>query len=317
MSNKLGIVVIGATFVDIKGYPTTQYIPGGRNEGRVLQVHGGVCRNIVEDIANIELRPTFVSLVDRTGLGRDVVERLKEHKVNTDYVRHTEDGLGTWLAIFDNGGDVVASVSKRPDLAKIEEILVEHGDEIVSRADSIVVECGIETETLKKILGLAEKYKKKVYAPVTNMTIAMKRRDLIRRMDCLVCNVQEAGILFSENYDNITPEEMREVLAEKLKQTNIRSMVVTMGGEGAVFAELSGPSGICPASSVEVLDTTGAGDAFFSGVAVGLTYGKTLGEACEIGRRLASAVLVTRENVCPRFLPAEFGISFIEHNNTH
>lgn len=40
----LGVVVIGAIFVDIKGYPSEVYIPGGRNAGRVEQVHGGVSR---------------------------------------------------------------------------------------------------------------------------------------------------------------------------------------------------------------------------------------------------------------------------------
>ena len=59
----MGIVVIGAVFVDIKGYPLSTYIPGGRNAGRIEQVHGGVSRNVVEDIANVELRPTFVGLV--------------------------------------------------------------------------------------------------------------------------------------------------------------------------------------------------------------------------------------------------------------
>ena len=31
----MGIVVIGAVFVDIKGYPLSAYIPGGRNAGRM------------------------------------------------------------------------------------------------------------------------------------------------------------------------------------------------------------------------------------------------------------------------------------------
>ena len=68
----MSIVVMGAVFVDIKGYPLSSYIPGGRNAGRVVQVHGGVSRNIVEDIANVALRPTFVSLVDATSAGADV-----------------------------------------------------------------------------------------------------------------------------------------------------------------------------------------------------------------------------------------------------
>ena len=34
----------------------------------------------VEDIANVELRPTFVSLVDDTGMGQDVINKLENHK---------------------------------------------------------------------------------------------------------------------------------------------------------------------------------------------------------------------------------------------
>ena len=105
----MGIVVIGAVFVDIKGYPESNFIPSGRNAGRVEQVHGGVARNVAEDIANCELRPTFVSLVDESGDGADVIRKLQNHKVNTDYIWTTRDGMGTWLAVFDNSGDVSAA----------------------------------------------------------------------------------------------------------------------------------------------------------------------------------------------------------------
>ena len=46
----MGIVVIGDVFIDIKGYSTSPYIPQGRNAGTILQIHGGVGRNVVEDI---------------------------------------------------------------------------------------------------------------------------------------------------------------------------------------------------------------------------------------------------------------------------
>ena len=59
---------------------------------------------------------------------------------------------------------------------------------------------------------------------------------------------------------------------------------------------------------VIVKDTTGAGDAFCAGASIGLTYGKTFAEAIEIGSRLAASVITSSENVCPRFLPKEFGI---------
>lgn len=304
----LGVVVIGAIFVDIKGYPSEVYIPGGRNAGRVEQVHGGVSRNIAEDIANVELRPTFISLVDDTGVGADVIKKLNAHKVNTDYIRVTPDGMGTWLAVFGNNGDVVAAISKRPDLHPIYDILAQHGDEIFEKADSIAIEIDIDKDIVKLVFALAEKHNKPVYAVVSNMRIAFERRDFLRSTQCFVCNQQEAGILFSDDYDDKTPAEMADILSRRIKAAQIPRMVVTMGEQGAVYATMDGESGICPAKHVDVKDTTGAGDAFFSGTVIGLTYGKNIAEACEIGTRLAASVICTSENVCPRFLPEEFGL---------
>lgn len=304
----MGIVVIGAVFVDIKGYPYSTFIPGGRNAGYVEYVHGGVSRNIVEDIANVELRPTFLSLVDKSGAGADVIRKLQDHKVNTDYMVPTRDGMGTWLAVFDNDGDVVAAVSKRPDLTPLLNVLEKRGDELFSQADSICIEIDMDKDIVKRVFQLAEKYQKPVYAVVSNMSIAVERRDFLRSTACFVCNLQEAGILFSEEYDGLSVEEMTEVLRNKVQMARLPRMVVTMGSRGAVWATADGQAGVCPAKKVDMKDSTGAGDAFFSGVAIGLTYGKTLAEACEIGTRLAASVICTSENVCPRFLPSEFGL---------
>ena len=85
-------------------------------------------------------------------------------------------------------------------------------------------------------------------------------------------------------------------------------MVVTMGGQGSVYADREGNKGICPVRNVQVKDTTGAGDAFCAGMVAGLTYGKSLAESVEIGTYLAASVITSFENVCPRFLPEEFGL---------
>ena len=305
----MSILVIGATFVDIKGFPFDNYLPTGRNAGRVEYVHGGVARNVVEDIANVELRPTFLSIVDDTPMGDAVVQKLRNHKVNTDYLLTRPDGMGTWLAVFDNNGDVAGSISKRPNMYPIAELLEEKGDEIFSQVPSVVLEIGLDKEIVKGTLSLAKKHKVKTFALVANMSIAAERRDLLQQFDCVICNQQEAGILFLDDYENKTPEEMRDILAERIVAANIPSMVVTMGGDGAVYANLQGEKGVCPARKVQVKDTTGAGDSFCAGVAIGMTYGKTMAEAVEIGTTLAASVITSSENVCPRFRPEEFGIT--------
>ena len=87
----MGIVVIGDVFIDIKGYSLSPYIPQGRNAGTVIQIHGGVARNVAENIANIELKPTFISAVDNNAMGDDVIEKLKRHKVETFPTRRSSD----------------------------------------------------------------------------------------------------------------------------------------------------------------------------------------------------------------------------------
>lgn len=304
----MGIVVMGAVFVDIKGYPDGIYIPAGRNAGRVEQIYGGVSRNVTEDIANCELRPTFISLVDDTAVGGDVIRQLQNHKVDTRFVRQVPDGMGTWLAVFDNEGDVVASISKRPNLMPILETLEEHGDEIFSQADSIVIEVDMDKAIVKKTLALAKKYNKPVYGVVANMSIGLERRDFLKELSAFVCNIQEAGLLFCTDFSENTPEELVDMISQRVIQARIPKLVVTLGSQGAIYADMAGDKGLCPARVVEVKDTTGAGDSFCAGLTVGLTYGKSLRQACEIGTHLAASVIVTTENVCPRFLPRELGI---------
>lgn len=306
----MSIVVIGTSFVDIKGFPDDLYIPDGRNAGRVEYVHGGVARNVVEDIANMELRPTYLGIVDDTPMGADVLKKLQNHKVNTEYVLTIPDGMGIWLAVFDNNGDVAGSISKRPNAYPLVELLEKKGDEIFRDADSVVLQVDLHKDIVKKTFELAEKYQKKMYALVSNMSIALERRDFLQKFDCFICNQLEAGQLFLDDYSEKIPAQMQEILLDKVKRANIPSMVVTLGGDGAVYADHTGNSGYCPARKVQVKDTTGAGDSFCAGVVAGLTYGKNLAEAVEVGTILAASVITSSENVCPRFLPEELGLNY-------
>lgn len=304
----MAIVVVGTVFVDIKGFPLDNYIPDGRNAGTVKYVHGGVGRNIAEDIGRAGLRPKFAGEVDLTAEAQSVLDRLGKSGVDTSCTIAVEDGMGMWLAVFDNSGDVAGSISKRPCMLPLADYFKEHGDSVFSDADSIAVELDLEPEIIEQVFIFAKKYNIPVYAVVANMSIASERRELVRKTDCFVCNEQEAGLFFSCDFSKMEPEQLSDVLAEKVKAAGITSMIVTLGSRGSVFADCRGEKGVCPAKEVQVRDTTGAGDAYFAGVTAALTYGKTLSEAAVIGSRLASSVIVSSENVCPSFMPGELGI---------
>lgn len=304
----MAILVVGSVFLDVKGFPLDTYIPDGRNAGRVEYVHGGVARNVVEDIANVELKPVFLSAVDDTPMGKDILEKLMRHKVDCTHVLEDSDGMGMWLAVFDNNGDVAGSISKRPKGRAIVDYVEHHGEEIFEGIDSVVLQMDLERDLVKRIINLAKQKNAKVYGLISNMSIAVERRDFMKELDCFICNKDEAGILFVDDFSEHNLEEMPDILFEKITNASIPAMVVTMGAEGSVYATMDGEKGTCPAKKVVVKDTTGAGDSFTAGVAIGLTYGKTMMEACEIGTTLAASVITSVENVCPRFMPEELGI---------
>ena len=102
------IVVVGNVFVDFKGFPEGAYIPAGRNAGRVEIVHGGVGRNVAEDISNVELRPRFVSMVDNTAQGAEVLRTVAQDDITTLDVNELPAGV-----YFVKSGARTAKIVKR------------------------------------------------------------------------------------------------------------------------------------------------------------------------------------------------------------
>lgn len=166
----------------------------------------------------------------------------------------------------------------------------------------------MDKEIVKKVVELCEKHQKKLYGVVSNMSIAVERRDFLQKFDCFICNQLEAGMFFADDFSETDPKELAEILAKKLQACQDPIYGCDYGRCRLGLCRYEGEEGFCPAKKVQVKDTTGAGDAFCAGVSSGLTYGKTLAESVEIGTRLAASVITSSENVCPRFLPGELGI---------
>ena len=293
----MNIVTVGTVYVDIKGYPDGEYFPTGRNAGDIKYFHGGVARNIAEDVSKLGENSILVSLVDKSGVASDVIKHLKDVNVRTDYVKETEKGMGTWMAVFDERGELCASISKRPDLLPICDILKLNSEQLFKDAAGILLEIDIDEEIVDLIIRLAEKYNIPVYAVISNMTIAKERIEYIKKTTCFFCNRLEAEIFFGKKTEGLSPQEMLDLLKTELKKLDMKAMVITMDSAGAVYAAAEGEAGHCPALPITVVDSTGAGDAFFAGTSIGLLRKLTLADACKLGTKTAARVLSTRENV--------------------
>lgn len=295
----LGTVVFGTVFMDCKGFAGGRYDPFGRNVGSVKFIHGGVGRNVAENLANIGVNASFVSSVDANGLGTEVLERLAACGTNTDFVKKAAShGMGMWLVIIDENGDLAGSISQMPDLTIMEEIINGHGDEIIRNCASVVLEIDLNEEIASKVLKLARKYAKKCYGITGNMEVVLRRRDLLRELECYICNETEAARLLSDSvFPADDPEAALRLLKDYVEKEGLRSMIITLGSRGSIYYD-GRAGGFCPAIPTITVDTTGAGDAYFSGVTAALERGMSLREAAMCGTRLASWTIGSPEPVC-------------------
>ena len=149
--------------------------------------------------------------------------------------------------------------------------------------------------------NLAEKYGKDVYVVVGNMSVILQRPDFLSRTRLFILNEIEAGCLFDCDVDSSKPEEVLQIAREEALVRGIREIVVTLGEHGSVFFDSqSGDSGHIPAEPTRMVDSTGAGDAFFSGTVAARTKGLSLRKSAQLGAHLAALTIQSDESSCPR-----------------
>ena len=293
--------VFGAVFVDIKGFPFNKYLPTGRNVGDVKIVHGGVSRNVAENLANVGAPVSFVTMFEDSGIAEEVRRRLAARGVDLKYAVTADAGMGMWLAVMNEQGDLAGSISRQPDFSAMERNVDLRGDEIVQACDNIVLEVDMRASIAEKVFSLAEKHGKEVYVVVGNLSVILQKPEFLRKVKLFIMNEIEAGCLFDCEVKRTDPDSVLALVKREADIRGIREIVVTLGDQGAVYYDaVAGESGFVPAQPTTLVDSTGAGDAFFSGTVAARTRGLPLGRAAQLGARLAALTIRTDESTCPR-----------------
>jgi len=194
------------------------------------------------------------------GMGTDHINRAKG--INTGV------GLVTLLESGDNCivGHLGANMRMRPEH-------VDRAEEAIAGSDVVLTQFEVPLDTVARAMELGRKHGARTIwnpAPAKNVPL-----DLLANVDVITPNETEARMLLGlEPDDPISLDE----LADRLAGLGVKTVIVTLGKQGAVVITEQGRETV-PAPSVEALDPTGAGDAFNAALAVGLGEGLSLPEA--------------------------------------
>lgn len=290
------VAVIGTVFVDVKGFSANTYDPLGRNIGEVQIFHGGVGRNVAETIAQLDVKTSFISTVDHGGLAQEVLDRLRRYAIDTTYVQARDQGMGMWMAILDESGNLAGSISQMPSLPRMEEVILAQLEQVTACSKHIVLEIDLNETIAERVIHAAHRQNIPVFALPGNLDVLSKRLDLLAFVQCFVCNDIEAAKLSKTKLET---EKDVELAAEFFLEQGVRQQVITLGEKGCYYVDRqTGEKGFLPANQVYVADTTGAGDSFFAGTVASLVRGKRLKEAVSLGTEVAAITISVAESTC-------------------
>jgi ribokinase len=229
-----------------------------------------------------------VAMLGRVGddpFGGELVENLRDNGVDTSQIEAVADAPtgSAFITVTPDGENAIVVSPGANRSFGADEVRAAFED--LREARLLLAQLEVEVEAVEMAAHIVAGSGRRFL-----LNLAPPREvsgELLRLSDPLVVNEHEAAFLLGEDARN--PEES----AGKLLDLGPPSAVVTLGASGAVLA-IGESSRHFPAPEVEVIDTTGAGDAFMGALAARLAENALLEEAVPYAV-LAGAVAVTRE----------------------
>ncbi len=212
-----------------------------------------------------------VSMVGRVGndqLGDRFMAKLEQEGIDQSQVtRDPETGTAIASPIIDASGQNSIIAAPRANMRVTTED-VDAATDAIAAADILMLQFEIPVATSRRAAEIAREQETVVLLDPAPVEHGFER--FSSPMDYIVPNEIEAHMLTGR----MTPEEAAAVLLPETR----RGVVISLGEHGALAVDRAALNRF-PAHKVNVVDTTGAGDAFRAGLAVKLAEGSSLDDA--------------------------------------
>lgn len=253
---------------------------------------GGKGSNQAVGAARLGADAHFVGIIGDDKLGEIATDLYAQEGVNTTHLWKTPQmATGVGFIILNQTGEngIILDMSANK---LMNAAFVDRAEGQIARSDVVMAVLEIPVAAAARGLELGKKHGVRT---ILNPAPATKLDDsVLKQVDYLTPNETELRILLGLAPNDPTPTAE---LAAQLRRHGVGNLIVTMGEKGALILTGDQTTPV-PGVAVEVVDTTGAGDAFNAGLAVALAKGRSLVEAVKYAN-CAGALACTRLGVIP------------------
>lgn len=288
-------LTVGGANVDIKGEPLQNNLKlGTSNPGIVHTSPGGVARNIAENLARLGEEVVLCSLVGEDTDGEWLRQTTMKSGVSTvGMLRLPNQRTGRYVSIHNAEGELLSAIADMAITDAWDEQHIHTGLSLMKKSTGVFLDANLPVEIIKIFLHHAKQQGKLIALDSVSVKKAERFIGLLDGITLLAPSRDEAAILTGMEVS--TPDEVKKAAA-LLHQQGVEQVFITLGSEG-VYIHHEQMQKWLPASKSDVLDVTGAGDAFTSGVMYGLTRTTSLVERAAYGIAMAGFALRTNQSV--------------------
>ena len=262
--------------------------------GEFFLAAGGKGANQAVAAARLGADVQFISRVGADAFGDQAIAGYQRDGIITDrIVRDAENATGVALILVDEAGENAISVASGANHAMCVED-IERAADVIREADILLMQLELPLNVVTRASEIAAQFGVPVIldpAPAPNEPLP---ENLLRNVACIKPNESEAEHLTGIR---VADESSAREAASALLGMGPTCTIITMGADGALLADESGAI-LVPATPVEAIDTTAAGDAFSGALAVGLGGGLSRPEAVSLASS-AGAFAATRLGAQP------------------
>jgi rfaE bifunctional protein kinase chain/domain len=258
----------------------------------------GGAGNVVKNLRSLGAKVNVISAVGEDSTGDQILDLLNQLGVGQRVIRDRgrKSSRKTRLMSLEHGQHVFRFDEESAHWidAAIEVVLMSDLEAETPSSDAVLCSDYLKGILSERVLQSAIQGAKKHKIPIV---IAPKdsHPEKYRDASFLVPNLKELMQLASISTDCVNSFEL--AAAELIKKLDIRSIVVTRGGEGISLFEKSGNSVVhshVPTAARTVYDVTGAGDTFISMFTLAIAAGASHEVAAQLGNIAAGIVVGKR-----------------------
>lgn len=280
------ILVIGGTNIDINATSDQEIVAYDSNIGSIEMFVGGVAKNIAENLARLDLDVSFLTILGNDHYGKIAKNYFKELKLNLIVGTSKIYPTPIYLAVFDHNKDLEVGVNDMKALVELNGEFIRKNVDFKAY-DLVLLDSNLSHETLEYIFYNCDK---PIFAEAISVNKVKKLVPFLSRMHAIKCNMLEA-LAITDKTEKDGVSEVIQAIADK----GVKEVYVTDGGRGSYLLK-DGKLNHLHSTKANIVNTTGAGDAFFSGV----IYAKALGkDELKYGNALAKITLESNRSNNP------------------